>query len=641
MNYEQYLSLIQRLEIYAEKSPKGYRNRVFALAALGYGYFIGLILLFLSVPAIAILVLILAPDAVLRASLQLIKLWWLFLPGLAIFFGFLGGAIKALTANVPEPAGLELDKDAAPELREFVSRTCTGLKAKNPSKILITDEFNAAVITMPRFGLFGRKVYLSLGLPLMRSLTPEQFEAVLMHEIGHISGRHGGFAKWAYQLRDTWGRFIEAQELENHKFSALYEKFVNWYFPYFTAYSFVLMREHEKEADAYVVKSIGSKALGESLITLDTAGAAINATFWNDVSADNRAGKELSANMFTQMMDFLGNRDVGKDDEVLRKALEVPTDYNDSHPSLADRLRKIGYWDGQGMPPMPEKPAQNAMEFFLKGETAAFTKQFNTEWDENLAERWKSASEYNQKSADRLAELEEKMVSGEITADEMYERVALLSEQGSEQAGIIAGLKEIIDRFPEHASSHLSLGSLLLDMDDEAGMNALKKAEEIDPLYKLGASETAFNYLRRKGRYEEAKTYAAIVEEQYDVIRNAEAQRTNIYPTDEFEASGKTPEDIEMIWKKLEFFKEVQALYLVKKVLKIYPDPPVYVLFMVLNDPRSRGEDVTLNSQEMQEIAMDRLSQTDLSFIIPLSLNSGTMFENVSKVGGALIFERK
>src|SRR5690349_24338916 len=98
-----------------------------------------------------------------------------------------------------------------------------------------------------------------LGFPLILALSPDQFKAVLAHEIGHISEKHGAFAKWAYQLREAWGRFIESQDAHEHKFAALYAGFVNWFFPYFTAYSFVLMREHEKDADRYATQLVGAK----------------------------------------------------------------------------------------------------------------------------------------------------------------------------------------------------------------------------------------------------------------------------------------------------------------------------------------------------------------------------------------------
>jgi Zn-dependent protease with chaperone function len=639
MKYEQYLSLIQELEVYAEKSPRMYRYKVSALAALGYLYIIGLILLFLSLPALLILLLILAPNAIVRIFFELIKLWWLILPGLGIFFGFLGGAIKALWSKIPEPPGIELDKNASPELRSFINDTCKALKAQKPAKILISDEFNAAVITLPRFGLFGRKVYLMLGLPLMRGISPEQFEAVIAHEIGHISGRHGGFAKWAYQLRDTWGRFIEAQELQEHRLAALYKKFVDWFFPYFTAYSFVLMRGHEREADAYVVRSIGSKALGEALITLEATGNSINTTFWDEVNAENRAGKDMSGNMFGRMLDFVATRDDREDMEVVAKALEVPTDYTDSHPSLADRLKHIGYWNGEGMPNIPTKPVKSAEEHFLKGVTEDFIKQFDLEWDTNIAEKWKIAREYNQKNADRLAELEEKSSAGELTAEELYEKAAIIGEREGNAAAMPV-LREILASFPEHVDAHYVLGNLLLNADDETGFSFLNKAEELDPHYRLGVNEAVFNYLRRKGRYEEAKPYAAIMEEQYETVQKAEADRNAVNPADEFEASGKPPGELEPIWKKLEFFKEIRALYLVKKVLKMYPEPPVFVLFLDLNDPRRGGEDVVLDADEMQKIAANRLYNSDIAFIIPMVRAFDSIREKLDKIDGALIYKR-
>ena len=72
---------------------------------------------------------------------------------------------------------------------------------------IIDDEFNACIVQIPRFGLFGgARNYLVIGLPLMQTLTVEQFAAVLAHEYGHLSGAHGHFSAWIYRLRVTWSR---------------------------------------------------------------------------------------------------------------------------------------------------------------------------------------------------------------------------------------------------------------------------------------------------------------------------------------------------------------------------------------------------------------------------------------------------
>lgn len=249
MKYEHYISLIQSLEADARNNRASYQLKVFLLTVLGYAYFLALLLLLVVPLPLVAMLLWLGPDQVWKILAYGAKLWWLLIPGLGIYFGFIGSAIKSVTATVPDPEGTEIARSEAPELFDFVENTCAGLKSKKPERILITDEFNAAVVTMPRYGIFGQKVLLMLGLPLMKALSPEQFKAVIAHEIAHISGKHGVFTKWAYQMREAWGRLIDSQDASEHRFAFLYKRFVDWFFPYFTAYSFVLMRHHEEDAD--------------------------------------------------------------------------------------------------------------------------------------------------------------------------------------------------------------------------------------------------------------------------------------------------------------------------------------------------------------------------------------------------------
>src|SRR5688500_13302342 len=101
MKYEQYVSLIKSLEPLAAANRRGYELRVFGLALLGYAYFFGLILVFLTIPVLVIVAAIMSPAVILKILLWTAKLWWVALPALGVFFGFLGGAIKALFSKVP------------------------------------------------------------------------------------------------------------------------------------------------------------------------------------------------------------------------------------------------------------------------------------------------------------------------------------------------------------------------------------------------------------------------------------------------------------------------------------------------------------------------------------------------------------
>ena len=81
--------------------------------------------------------------------------------------------------------------------------------------MLLTGDFNAAIVQHPRFGIFGgTRNYLMLGLPLMQSLSPAEFQAVVAHEFGHLWGAHGRFGAWIYRLRTGWARLLYASASE-------------------------------------------------------------------------------------------------------------------------------------------------------------------------------------------------------------------------------------------------------------------------------------------------------------------------------------------------------------------------------------------------------------------------------------------
>ena len=638
MKYDQYISLIQSLESYAATNRKAYEYKVLGLAMLGYGYFIGLILLFLAVPAALILLLVWAPGQVIRVVLLLGKILWILVPALAAFFGFLGGAIKAMFAKVPEPEGRELTRDAAPELFEFVHSTCKELRAKYPEKVFVTDEFNAAVATLPRFGMFGRKVYMLLGLPLMQALTPEQFKAVLAHEIGHISEKHGAFAKWAYQLREAWGRFIDSQEVHEHKFAALYEKFVNWFFPYFTAYSFVLMREHEKDADRYSVQVVGAKPAGEALIALETQTARLNDVFWKNVHEENIARAVAPTGVFSRMLGELRSADPEHETKTLARAVQFPTDYNDSHPSLAERLRLMGYWEGEGVPSLPAKADTSAADFFLGASVSKLTAEFDSVWDEKIAEDWLTRHEQFQRSQQRLAELDAR-ASEELSAEELLEKASLIAEEkGNVEA--LPLLRQIVQRFPDHAEANYFLGGVLLSNDDEGGLAHVQKAMELDDKWRFAASDVAFQYLRSKGRLDEAKTYAKYMEEEEEALQKAQAERQGIALTDRFELHSLGSDVIEKIISKLTYYDEIVGIYLVRKVVQHRPDIPFHVLFIDLKKPKRFGGGSTLNAEDILKIAVERLDDGNISFFAVLEKELADLKPELEKIEGAKILER-
>jgi Zn-dependent protease with chaperone function len=635
MNYEQYTALIQELEKSAASNRRFYEFKIFLLTALGYGYFIGLILLlFIPIPLVGLL-LWNSPEQVWRLLLFGAKLWWALIPGLAIYFGFIGAAVKAITAKVPDPEGTELTRSQAPKLFEFVDRTCAELKAKKPSKVLVTDSFNAAVATMPRFGIFGQKVFLLLGLPLMRALSPEQFEAVLAHEIGHISGKHGSFAKWAYQMREAWGRLIESQDETDHKLSSLYKKFVDWFFPYFSAYSFVMMREHEKDADREASKIVGSRPLGEALILLETKGRKLEDDFWREVHEENIASDKPTERMFTRMLDslaFVGEEHAA---QTLSKAVAIPTDYNDSHPALADRLKLMGYWTSGDLPILPGPVENDAATHFLGQETNAFVAEFDTSWDQQARQTWKERHDHFRESNERLSELEKKQASDEISLDDLREMAQRITEKDGIKAAAQV-VEQAAEKFPDDGVALYNLGLLRLAQDDESGLSLLERAAELDRTLKYDVSQLSFEFLRGKGRLDEAKKYARDIEDQNVNFERANKERATVNLTDSFEPHDLPDEFLETIPRKLAGMEEIVSLYAAHKVVEHFPESPFRVLFIELRPKRRDDAD----GKTVFDIVVDRLSTGEFAYFALLDSSWWKVKNQLDQIQGARFYHK-
>src|SRR5690606_30298411 len=278
--------------------------------------------------------------------------------------------------------------------------------------------------------------------------------------------------------------------------AALYEKFVQWFFPLFQAYSFVLMREHEKEADDSAVEIVGGEPLAESLITLWTRSSELETSFWTKIHEENQQSETPSPNVFSRMYEAISFVDPQRDVQTIEKALEVPTDYIDSHPSLADRLKRIGYWNGTGLPTIPAPPDKSAADHFLGSRLPGYLKMSEDPWNEQIAATWKANLEQLKAARARVEELETK--DEELSLEELLEKAGLIAQQkGTEEA--LPLLRAAYDREPDNPETNYTLGLVLLQNDDASGMDLLRRAIELDPQWKYAASDVAFQYLRSKG----------------------------------------------------------------------------------------------------------------------------------------------
>src|SRR5262245_36751580 len=229
MNHEAFKARVELLENDARINPKAYKIKVLLVALLGYAYPAMVIVILLSLITLLFYIIIFF-DVRGGAGPIFVKLM---LPLLAAILMIL----RSLWIEIPHPSGIELDREQAASLFQSVSQFREKLQGPRVHTILLTDEFNAAVVQVPLLGLFGwPKNYLIVGLPLLQALSPEEFYGVLAHEFGHLAGAHSRFSGWIYRVNETWRRLMWSLEQTQHWSAFIFKGFMRWYVPFFNAY---------------------------------------------------------------------------------------------------------------------------------------------------------------------------------------------------------------------------------------------------------------------------------------------------------------------------------------------------------------------------------------------------------------------
>jgi Zn-dependent protease with chaperone function len=578
---------VAELERVAQRSPGAYKLRVVLLGALGYAYLVTGLLLLLTLVAGLVLLLLKGKGIALAFKLGL---------PLLLLVGAVG---RALWVRLSPPEGRELPRGPETEaLWAEVEAVRQKLGGPVIHTLLLTDDFNAGVVQNPRFGLFGpTKNYLVLGLPLMQAFSPEQFRAVLAHEFGHLSGAHGRTSAWVYRVRRSWGQVHEALEEQEGWGVALFTRFFRWYAPFYAAYSFVLARSNEYEADRASADVVGSATAAEALVASTVRRALLEARYWS--SMDERAANEPQpARPYTEMQGvFKGELEPELARKWLGMGLAQTTDSTDTHPCLKDRLAALGE-----QPRVPGRLERSAAEVLLGPALPALAAELDGDWRAAVAEKWTQTYERARDSRKRLAELEARGPEAPLSVQEEWERASLV-EDFRDAGAALPLYQRLLEREPGHVSAHFAIGRLLLERGEEAGIGHLEEAMKRDTDAILPACGRVMHWFEERGREEEARAWRTRGETWARTLEESKAERDTLRKSDALEPHGVSEAVLEKLATQLHGYPRVKEAWLVRKTVKHFPERPLYVLGVQFGGGYSSAEtDKALIAKLSQEL---------------------------------------
>jgi len=573
MSRDEFDALVRRLEPFAQKHPRAYVLRVVLLALLGYAFFF--VILGCLVAALSGLVALM----IFYPSVGTVKLGLVF--GI-VLLAFMGAVLRPLWVRIDAPEGFEVHRAGTKDLFAVLDGISAELRCRRFHHVIMTTDYNASVIQVPRLGVFGwQRNFLIIGLPLMQSLSPDQFRAVMAHEFAHLSGNHSRFGCWIYRVRKSWEQALIRLQMEQHFGAPLFLKFFQWYSPYFNAYTFVLARSNEYEADACAERLAGAETFAHALMKVKIHSRLIDESFWPAVH--RLAGREAvpPAGVFAQLGDMLHTGPTpATTGKWLHQSLLGETSTADTHPCLRDRLAAIGFAPVNGplesVAPPPAASVSAATQL-LGDALPVCTRALEMRWEGGMKTTWRDRYIRAEKDRDRLDELKKFERDRVLTVDEHYDRARIVLDLDGETEATPL-LRRVLEMSPDHIRASFMLGRVLLDDDDASGVTFLEKSMTDDPDAFMAGCNALHAYYRRTGQRERVREIEKRHDDQEGTLRTAELERQSVSITDSFLPHGLDDAQAEDIRIQLAGYADISRAWLVRKQVAMFPKKPLYVL---------------------------------------------------------------
>lgn len=570
--------LVASLSVKARANPAAFRRRVRLLVALGYAYVLGVLLLVLGA-----IVAIVISALVFKRGYVAVKLLLVLVPLAYIL-------LRALWVRFPDPSGVVLDPKRAPRLARRAEEIRRALKAPAADVILLTQDFNASVTQVSRFGILGgERTYLMLGIPLMYALGPRLLDAVLAHEFGHLSGAHPKFGLWVGRVSITWGQLLDQLEASQNWGTAIFRRFTKWYVPQLNAHSFALRRDDEFAADADSARITSPRLSGQALATLATRGPQFE-LYWKDLFARVEQEPLPPERSWSLLPEWFRETRLAPEREAwLAAELAREGLVEDSHPPLRARLDALKVLKQDVSDPavmladlVPDSATLSADHYL--GELAP--KQlvlWDREWRDEALPGWQKRHAEVKKGRERLAELLAREDDAGRTAAETWELACLLAELDGDDAAL-PWLERTVAADPHHAAAHFVLGRALLARRDPAGTAAVERAMQLDVQAVPAGAELLRRYHASVGDASgiaRAEAEAHARGEEYEATVRERAAITRADTLTPAQLSAKDRETLAAAAR----VRGVKALWVARRKLKHETGTSV---LLVLVEPRSK-----------------------------------------------------
>ena len=374
--------------------------------------------------------------------------------------------------------------------------------------------------------------------------------AVIAHELAHLSRAHGRLALLVHRLRLSWTRLLAALGDSTPTYTLF---LFRWYAPRLQAHSNALSRRHELVVDRLAARVTGVAPTADSIVALGLVGPLYEEMLWDDVERDEHDGP----GPFSRTQPDVWPRIAAEGETRLETLLSQTTEPRDTHPAVGERLSGLG-----ATPRVPTPPARTAGDVWLGTQMPDIARRLDEQWLAAQGEGWRRERDERRESRERLAALER------ITAPtpaQLHEKASLVESLDGVEAAL-----PLYERAADagHAGAALAVGGILLERDDDRGIELIERAVAGDASLGEEGNRRIAEFLESRGRLVEAHRYATLAQAAATRATIAAAERRELSAVDRFGAHGLDQPALERILASLARTAEIHAAFLVRKELR-------------------------------------------------------------------------
>jgi Zn-dependent protease with chaperone function len=482
-------AVVAALQAKAARSPRVYRFWL-ALIAIAGDFALTLTLVFPIAATIVIGVVLYPP------------LFWIGIAGIVFFVWLFRPTFRFHGRELIEPA---------PRLEEELAALKRKLGVPGRMRVYLDDSFNAAAMqTRGYFGIVGTRCGLILGVPLLLAVSREQLLAVIAHEFGHFSRRHGLLGQWLYRARVGWMEYAKQVRASDSLFDVATAWYAEQFVPYFSKRTFVESRQCEYEADADAMLAVGTQAFAQAMTRIAVVGRYWEKEMPKQVRAWQLESQEPPADFLMRFDRGIGACASAQLESWLNDEMRAPSTWIDTHPSLSERLHAAN------QQPMLVAPSAIAGETLLGEHWPKVLAEFNDKWRKDMRPGWLAQHL-------RLKHIVQPLLAADAGGMPEQRLARALALREADAAAGLANLCALQQANPEHKRIRFAYAAALLEENDEEGVGVMHILAREDPAFRLRAFQRVLAYYERKGNTRQIQRWSAWLKQLSPQVGQAKA----------------------------------------------------------------------------------------------------------------------